>query len=499
MTGVVDVMSRSNRNVSDISRQELEDIIFDLDEEIESRKLKIHELRIINDQLLTRVEVAHETVRKSTMTYITPPESKIENKLVKKTKEQMTFNRDYSYEPTTSYNPYQAGNKHIVTMRHKVTDLMNKISSTNEERKKLESQREKMKNKLESREFGKVNPFRHYRVMPVGQGNGKYVTFDKCAKLCEKFMMMEEDVYRFHQLECVFNLLTGNDKESLREYSDICMPSNPDQIMEELDNMLSDRSAQASILNQQFHEFLRKHEKMVHDFLLLKDSMKKKSDNTDLIEQGLLEQIEDLKNRINEIPKTQNHIKELTHKREELYVEIDKVRENRMNNVENEAKLKADTANYEEEKLGYKLQAENLEREEQHLKSLREERISQISSLESEIKEMKQKSDDYTSKIRDDQVSLDLLEKAGITTPVAVNDIYELSNQHTVQDISDKHQADDNNYQSIKRVLDELKDECKMLVNQDDELQNQIDCLRNRIITTKKISIDAIRDEETDF
>ena len=123
-------LTSSNKLIKDISRIELESLILKINEEFDLRSNKIKSLNFKIPILIKTIENYQEQARKGTINLINSPEIQISPF---KSNISSTKKINYNSQITGSFNPYLAGNKKIVTLRHKISEIFSNIQQIDQQ------------------------------------------------------------------------------------------------------------------------------------------------------------------------------------------------------------------------------------------------------------------------------------------------------------------------------------------------------------------------------
>ena len=495
------MMAAANRDVSELSREELEALVMELNTENENRSLRIHKLREQVTVAATKVKAVESSVQDQCLDYIVPPSAlrpsfaqgyaalmtsdSMDSPAVKDTGEPGDLPESpRKYEPRTagSYNPYQGANRRIVSLRQKVGDLQQQIVDTHKETQELHQELERLRALLEKRKPPTGQPFRHEKPIPKFKADKGKVTLKACVKYCEELLKREKDPTSHDELLCVYYLLTGDDVLALELFGNLLAPGMGPDDLAKLDELLKDRDAQLSILREQYRHLLARHEPLRDAFRDLKARMPDHLvDNADVIAH-LKEQIAALQKLIDGIPELAKEIEDLKKRREELLSEKEKLfAQGSAEAGEVDAELRRRLAELSEDKAGVERERRQLEEVDKRIR----ERYTTIAEESRRMKEdeveLRRLLEDREAKKREMHRKLTMLQNAGIKTPQQVRAIAQQCREDLPEAISkERYDLIDECNKLAKRLRD-LKRDCLKLKHVYQDKQQQQRAYEDRV------------------
>ena len=435
-------LAPNGRDVKELDRRELEDLIIELDQELTRRTLKITELKTKLTKASALTKRSEETAVRANLELVHPP-SALNPDYAKNYagREALEYLEKSGPKPNVkkaqivgSYNPTAGANKRIAALREQVAETYEKIDKTKEEKAKLQKKLIELKAKLESLSIPSDEPYKRKFPNPVTKGKKKKVTFAQVRKLLSDLISNEKDQFRKLCYECCRLLVSNdsnydNDREALAIFSEI-YPNEDDKTLEQLKDILSDRTAHVAILEQEFQCLDSRVSALKDAFISLNEKMNGHVVDTDDDLQVLKDRIAELERMIDDIPKTEERIKALKEERDKLFDEKDELFQH---GTEEAAKLEAeinamkakiltDRAGYDQERIQLEEQDARLRTEYEtisaEVRNLRETRIA----IADELKRIT--NEKY--KIHD---KLQQLANVGITEPGQTYKIYVFANK----------------------------------------------------------------------
>ena len=492
-------MAANNRNVSDIPREELEELVMEMREQLEQRKKRETQLR---DQVTidkTRVKVAEISLKDQNLQFILPP-SALRPSYAKNYAQPLTKQLDqdeelgsdiatrengepnltespprrYESNISGSYNPYQGANKRIVTLRQKIGDLQQEIIDTDKDAQELKRELERLRNLLENRHCPKNEPFRHEKPIPKTKPKKKKITLKACIDYCSDLLKEEKDPVSHDELLCVYYLLTKDDILALELFGKLLAPDLSPEDIAQLDDRLRDREAQLSILREQYRHLLARHEPLRDAFKDLKDRLPDHLIDNEEALNLLRKQIEELQKLIDGIPDLEKEIEELKKRKMQLLKEKEELFEEGSRKLaEVDDEMRRVLQQISEDKAG-------VEREKRHLEEIDRRIRERYYTIVEELRRMK--ADEAELKIRLDEMErkkkkmhdrLVQLQNAGVKSPMQVRAVDQLCREMLPIDLFNIRQTmlDDCNKQM--KSLRDLKKECVRLKNSFSSKQQQ--------------------------
>lgn len=492
-------MSQNGRNVGELQREDLEQLIIELDAEMISRTKRITELRSILTTVNSSVKRTETAAQDQILDYIIAPSclkaDYAKNYAGKEAlesinNEPLTHQNGELYARkeariTGAYNPYSGANRRIVALRQKIGEMQQKIVDVNEDKEKLLKEKQRLKDLLEQNPHADIknSPFIHEKPIPKSMNKKKNnVTKKQCLNALDKLLEQEKDQYRNDCLRCVGLILTGEDREALELFARLFEPGLSENSIKELEDLLSDRNAQVAILREQFNHLDSKQNALRNAFLTLKDKMANHNIGFESDIDELRVRVLELEQMIKEIPVVESEIRELRERRRQLLDEKDEIfRKGSDEASRRYAELKQKRDDLADDKSGYDRERIQLEERDQRLREQYNtivEECKRLRANESDVKEQLNKIETEKRKIH---ANLTLLARAGITDPSQVMDIANFCNGSTPTEIEIDRSRYDDEFKTRKDSYLSLKKECKQLekILQNKNAQEQ--ALRERV------------------
>ena len=494
------MMAAANRDVSELSREELEALVMEMNAESESRSLRIHKLREQVTVASTKVKAVESSVQDQCLDYIVPPSAlrpsfaqgyaalmtdSLDSPAVKDTSEVgEPPESPRKYEPRTagSYNPYQGANRRIVSLRQKIGDLQQQIVDTHKETEELHQELERLRALLEKRKAPTGQPFRHEKPIPKFNSKKGKITLKRCVKYCEELLKREKDPQAHDELLCVYYLLTSDDVLALELFGHLLAPDMGPDDMDRLDEILKDRDAQVSILREQYRHLLARHEPLRDAFRDLKSRMPDHLvDNSDVIAH-LKDQIAALQKLIDGIPDLVKEIEDLKKRREELLNDKERLfAEGSAAAGEVDAELRRKLAELSEDKAGVERERRQLEEVDKRIRERYTTMAEELRRMKEDEMDLKRLLDEREAKKREMHRKLTMLQNAGIKTPQQVRAVIQRCYQEQPDFISrERHDLIDE-CNALAKKLRDLKRDCMKLKQVYQDKQHQQRAYEDRV------------------
>lgn len=521
-------MAANNRNVSDIPREELEELVMEMQEQLEQRKKRETQLR---DQVTidkTRVKVAEISLKDQNLQFILPP-SALRPSYAKNYAQPLTKQLDQSdeigsdvatrengepslespprrYESNISgsYNPYQGANRRIVTLRQKIGDLQQEILDTDKETQELHRELEKLRRLLENRHCPKNEPFRHEKPIPKTKAKKKKITLKACIDYCSDLLKEEKEPIPHDELLCVYYLLTKDDVLALELFGKLRAPDlSPDDIAL-LDDRLRDREAQLSILREQYRHLLARHEPLRDAFKDLKDRLPDHLIDNEEAANMLRNQIAELQKLIDGIPDLEKEIERL----KELKAKLLKEKEDLFNEgnrklSEVDIEMRRILSQISEDKAGVEKEKRHLEEIDRRIRERYYTIAEELRRMKLDEAELRRLLDDMERKKKIMHDRLVQLQNAGLKTPMQVRSVDQLCREMLPVDLFNHRQMMADECNKYLKLLRDLKKECVRLKNSYSSKQQQEYAYKIRLTKAqqdaKKERYIDYREDPTDF
>lgn len=469
-------ISENGRKLKELPREDLETLVLEMCDEYDMRNIRLLNLRVSIDKLTTCLEIAEENSRKAVLGFVIAPEAQITKPTIKSPRQ-----KEFTMPVYGAYNSYQAGNKHIVTLRHQVETLLTRIQFSMSETQRLLAKKEKYKKLLEQRSVPEKEPFNHHVTHIKKKPKINNVTFKKAINCVKELINKEKDNDVHNLLTTAYCLLTENDVSALHSYSEIAFPVLTEMSLKELREQLSDRNAQISILNEQYKDFQRRHSRLVDDFTSLNEKMRDHIIEDDTEKNNILAQIAELDQVMQQIPERQKDITTLTEEREKLYDEIEQVHTEGLKTVDFEVEMKAKIGELEKEKISLDFTLQSLLQENGTKKTEEENIRNQIKMVQDELNESITRKNEIAARKAIINDKYNLLLKCQIEDPITLAQLAEFCKAVTLSEIEERHKQATEERQEVKKEVHDLKDECKALKRKHDVLSRAVADYRKKI------------------
>lgn len=515
-------MASNNRNVSDIPREELEELVMEMQEELEQRKKRETQLR---DQITidkTRVKVAEISLKDQNLQFILPP-SALRPSYAKNYAQPLTKQLDqdeeigsdiatrengepnltespprrYESNISGSYNPYQGANRRIVTLRQKIGDLQQEILDTDKDAQELHRELERLRKLLENRHCPKNEPFRHEKPIPKTKPKKKKITLKTCIDYCSDLLKEEKEPIPHDELLCVYYLLTKDDVLALELFGKLRAPDlSPDDIAL-LDDRLRDREAQLSILREQYRHLLARHEPLRDAFKDLKDRLPDHLIDNEEAANMLRNQIAELQKLIDGIPDLEKEIERL----KELKAKLLKEKEDLFNEgarqlAEVDAEMRKVLSQISEDKAGVEREKRQLEEIDRRIRERYYTIAEELRRMKIDEAELRRRLDDMERKKKQMHDRLVLLQNAGLKSPMQVRSVDQLCREMLPVDLFNMRATMVDDCNKYLKLLRELKKECVRLKNSYSNKQQQQYAYEVRL---KKAQHEAKKEKYIDY
>lgn len=517
-------MAANNRNVSDIPREELEELVMEMQDELEKRKKRETELRDKITVFKTRVKISEISLKDQNLEFILPPSAlrpsyakNYANPLTLKAGEDEELGSDvatrengeasfsdliqqrYKSNISGSYNPYQGANKRIVTLRQKIGDLQQEIIDTDKDAQELRRELERLRKLLEDRHCPGNEPFRHEKPIPKMKPKKKKSTLKMCIEYCSDLLKEEKDPILHDELLCVYYLLTKDDVLALELFGKLMEKLeelSPDE-MELLDDLLRDRDAQLSILREQYRHLLSRHEPLRDAFTDLKKRLSNHLFDNEEVANNLLELIKKLDEEIAKIPDLLKLIEQLKEQKNKLLKDKQDLfndGQKQLSDIDQE--MRNILSQISEDKAGVEKEKRQLEEVDKRIReryyTIAEE-VKRMKIDEAELRRLLNNMEEKKKKMHDRLV---LLQNAGLKNPMQVRAVYQISKDTLPNNLSDVRSAMAEECNKDLKALRDLKKECVRLKNSYANKQQQEYTYKIRL---KKAQLEAKQENYIDY
>ncbi|KAH0792953.1 hypothetical protein GPJ56_003123 [Histomonas meleagridis] len=470
------LLTPANRNISELTRPELESLIIEFHQESIRRSKIIHDLREENKKTGSKMRSVQSSLQDQNLDYLVPPSALRSDYATRYIPTKTEFSSDIATrengEPALarpisgSYNPYQGSNRRITSLRQKIGDLQQEIIDTETNIHDLSVELEKLRAILENRPFQPpTSTFQHQRKVPKKKKKPQ-ITLQYCIKYCRGLLKQEKDPIAHDILLCAYFLLTKQDLKALELFDRLYQIEFGEYDPNEIDDLLNDRNAQVSILLEQYKSLKSRHDPLRDAFIDLKSRLPKHIyDNSDISNQ-LQKDINKLKKEIGEIPKIEQEIKDLKDKKAKLNEEKDKIMKdgsNNLSNIEDEYRKKINGIS--EDKAEVEQEKRQLEEVDKRIRERYNTIAEELERIKNEEIPLRKILDDRDSKKKEMHRKLVMLENAGVKTPQQVREIYAICDKKSPDQMSDERYKLVEEYNKNGRKLKNLKKNCLRLKN----------------------------------
>ena len=385
-------LAPNGRDVSELSREELENFIIELDHELTERTVRITNLKTQLTKANAQTKRSEETVAQANLDYIHPP-GPLKADYAKRYagKEALDFMTERGMKPasgreahiTGAYNPAIAANKRITNLRQKEADIYAEIQKTREETAKLTKEMLRLKAILEQRGVPQTTQFRHKHGSKIKPKKGE-PSFKKALLILDQLIKNEKDEFRKDCYKCCHMLLSGHDREALELFSLLYDPELDAEKLKALTDKLNDRNAFAAILREQLAYLSSKQDALGGKYKSLLEKAKGK-DGADLDEQiaNLKQRLADLDKALEDIPKKKKEIEDLMKEKDALEKEKDALYGDQRDALAKlQKELAEKLAKLNEDRAAFDAERKQLEEEHARLKTRYDTIIAEMQELQ---------------------------------------------------------------------------------------------------------------------
>jgi predicted nucleic acid-binding Zn-ribbon protein len=300
------LMASNGRSVGDLSREELELLFLDMRAELDSRKQAAHGLREQVKRLQTRVRLAESSLQDADLGYLKPPKALRAGSALRVAKSARPEPRRAA-AVAGAFNPYEAGNRRVISLQLRAADLRRQIADAEQAIADLGSEQARVRARLE-RGGAPCRPlFRHERPIPAH--GAPRADPEHCMAALEQLIQAEQGERL--ALVCCHDLLTGRDRAALDIYARLLDPRADLPSIAELEGLLLDREAQASVLMGQAKFVRARQREDMEVFLGLRERLRRRVAEDASMVGALRAQISELDRRLARIAPTEAEIARL--------------------------------------------------------------------------------------------------------------------------------------------------------------------------------------------
>lgn len=473
------LMTANNRNISEITREELEELVMEMRKQLSERKELETEFKSLLTIASAKVKAYESGLKDQNLDYIIPPSA-----LMPDYGDPTSFSFQRKFNPKTagSYNPYQGANRRIVTLRHKIGDLQEKIIATNKDEQELRIELERLRKLLENRPLPKSEPFRHEKPIPKTKGKKKTVTLASCAKYCRELIKEEKDPMWHDKELCVYYLLTKDDALAFELFERLFRASLPDFDLDDLDEMIKDREAQVAILLEQLRHLEARKQSLEGPFRdLIKRLPGHQLDTSEKLEH-YRQRIEELNKKIASIDDINALIEQLRKRLNELLQEKEKAFDegnDRLAGVDKDMRDKLNQISAE--KAGVEQEYRHLEERDGRLRERYETIIMELEKMKKDEEDLRRLIEEMQRKKKKTHDKFVMLQKAGLQYPTEIRELYKLSKETYPLDLAHQRQEIIDECNQKSKELRILKKRCIALRNRIYDQHDRISTYKTRI------------------
>lgn len=502
------LMKSNGRSVRDLTRTDLEDLIMEMHEELDGRCIKSTKLSRHVSVLNSNLTALQTTLQESNLAYFQPAPALRPDTQYKTLKKELSKKKDpdspfrytqehFQKEVVGSYNPYQGGNRRIVTLRHRIGDLTQQIYDTKDETRRYQNECQKLAKSLETRNVPKIG-FKPPRPIPKYAKKEGGITGKQVIDALEQMIENERDQDDRQYLICAHMLLTGNDQNACIMFQDIYQPNFAPDDPRVLKDQLSDRNAQISLLFEQYKGLAENHDNLMDAYLDLQRRLQDHLIDDDAVKNNLHEQIEKLQKNLDTIPVLQKEIETLSEKKQKLSEDVKEIVRTGRASVDVEVKLKNDAAEIKKNKAGLSVEQAQLERINAERKEQHQTLAEVVRALNEEIHEISNEYDEKEGQRNIIKDRCQLLRKARVNTSARVKEISEISRETLPSEIYQRKSELAIETQNKIQVQKALKKKCKDLNISIKDKENQEKDLLKRIKKSQE-ALDASKKESEEI
>jgi hypothetical protein len=470
----------SNRDVSDLPRAELEELVMDMHRQLDEKALQITEGNGRVRRAGTRGTAAEGALQDKCLDYIIPPAAvRPRNGLTyigvpytvtpeepppHQLEEGQEFKIRSDPKASGSYNPWEGATRRVVGLRQKIGDLQQFIADTDADTLSLERELERLRALLENRDVPTNQPFTHQKPIPKFKEKKKTITLKSCVKYCEELLKREKEPKSYDELLCVYYLLTRDDVHALELFGVLLAPDFGPADLENLDDLLKDRDAQVSILREQFRHLLARHEPLRDAFQDLKKRMPDHLVDNEEVVESLQKQIDELLKQIEGIPALEADIVALRETRDRLRDEKEQLfRAGGVAAAEVDADGRNRLAEISAEKAGVEQEKRQLEEVDTRIRERYKTIVEELRRMKEDEVELKRMLEDRENRTREMHDRMTKLEQADIRTARQVREVFRFCHDAQPDDLARERSARSDEVVRMGKDLKELKRTCTRL------------------------------------
>ena len=474
------LMASNGRNVCDMTKQDLEELVLEVHDELDFRSEKITKLKNSITQFQTQIKVVENSLRDLNGGYIKPPKLLRPDGALKyyyskdASKEKEYSKESFKTKVIGSYNPYEAGNRRVVTLQHQIGDLQQKIIDITQETSKLSQEKDRIAKQLNMREQPKKEVFRHNRTDLKFAQSSQKIDARKCMQTLEQLIEREQNKDEKDYLMCCHMLLTGHDKTALQLFSALYAPEVDPEDIDRVNDAMVDREAQTTILLEQYRNLAERHKRIRAAYIDLQSRMENHVFDAETVISSLKEQIHDLETSIGTLPTINEETENLKKIKKEKKKELKKIMQDGKVIIDIEVKYKNTIADLKKEIAGKKIERAQLERLNQEKSALLESIKVKGESINEIVQDMLAKNDEIEGQKKVIKSKSDKLKRAHVKNPEDVYDIYEASQHYMPEYVYNERKSLDDEVKMKNNECKDLKQKCKNLKKiLEDKTQNE--------------------------
>jgi predicted nucleic acid-binding Zn-ribbon protein len=498
-------LTPSNRDVTDILREELEDLVAGLRSELRRRQ---QDGTILGSRLTrasSKLIAAECSLRDKSLHFLSPPgalhpksarsfcqvdaapddedfsEDSEHPRPPGEQRGRLKKHADFDTQPAGAYNPFQGATRRVVYLRQKIGELQQQNVDVHAETVELARKRDRLRAQIEQRGPPTEQRFRHERLIPVFKPKKSISTLKSAAHYCDEMLKREKEPELHDELLCVYCLLAGDELASFELLQAIWAPHIRADDLAKLEDLLEDRSIHVSILSAQFRRLVASHKPLCASYRDLKQRINHVVDHSDQV-QGLEARIKELEDQIAKIPAVEKGIAELTEQRNKLLADKEEiVRQGSLAAAKIDAAGKSELAEIRADKAATEREQQQLE----HIGKRLEERYATISedfgrlnAKRTELVTMWEQLETETSKTNRQWM---MLENVGLENPDDVLEVWKLCADTLPTDLVREAEARKDQVAAFQRELDAIDKQIRDLEQRETWMSDEIQRCRDRI------------------
>jgi hypothetical protein len=496
-------MSASNRDVSDIPREELEELVVEFGTEVGRRAAHLTSLRADVTMISSKVTAAEASVQDESLHYLVPPSALRPNYARPYVQLQMSSSAEeeeedgeqcgtrrhrpqFQSQPPDSFNPFQGATRRIVALRQRIGILQQQIVEVHTKTVDHTVEREHLRVLLEQRGPPMEQRFHHEKPIPKHVTKKSRVTFKGCVKYSDELLKREKGPDLHDELLCVYWLLTVDDLRAFDILEHIWAPNVKDEDLARLDDLLQDREAHVSILREQYRHLEARHNPLSYAYRDLRGRINHIVDD-DGQSQSLAERIAELEKKIQEIPDRQKKIEELIIQRDGLLEEKERLfKKAGADAAELEAKARQEVAEISATKAEVEREKQQLEEVDVRIRERYTTIVEELRRLKEIQLELRRLLEDRDAEKTRKHERLQMLENAGVRTASEVAEVWKLCRETMPRRLWENAQAKESDGRAALKKLTDVRKDANGLKQKNKWMAEQIDRYHLMISNAKR-------------